>query len=225
MTASSEGSTRPFKGQQCQKTGIRKDLPLCADWPKCSLAVSGEIITSLLGCRMLIQSARFTWTERSRDRRASQSQIVSSFIKQMWLSFISRIVIGAGYNTELFQLSLCSSTYLKPLRLFCLLSAPWWFYPAWGIMALCCLVQPERSLGLFLQQPFQAANQNCTSMLSLLLEIISFIYLNIINWENPYYLVPFKYRIRWSEEVVSPSKLSLIFEIAVYLQSFRFTAF
>lgn len=98
MTASSEGSTRPFKGQQCQKTGIRKDLPLCADWPKCSLAVSGEIITSLLGCRMLIQSARFTWTERSRDRRASQSQIVSSFIKQMWLSFISRIVIGAGYK-------------------------------------------------------------------------------------------------------------------------------
>lgn len=98
MTASSEGSTRPFKGRQCRKTGIRKDLALCADWPKCSLAVSGEIITSLLGCRILIQSARFTWTERSRDRHASQSQIVSSFVRQRWLSFISYILIGAGYK-------------------------------------------------------------------------------------------------------------------------------
>lgn len=80
------------------KTGIRKGLALCADWPKCSLAVSGEIITSLPGCRILMQSARFTWAESSRDRRASQSEIVSSFVEQRWLSFISYVLLGAGYK-------------------------------------------------------------------------------------------------------------------------------
>lgn len=80
------------------KIGIRKGLALCADWPKCSLAVSGEIITSLLGCRILMQSARFTWTESSRDRRVSQNAIVSSFIKKRWLSFISYVLIGARYK-------------------------------------------------------------------------------------------------------------------------------
>lgn len=101
-----------------------------------------------------------------------------------------------GINTELFQWSLCSSSCLKPLRLFCLLSAPWWFYPEWGIMAPWCLVQPERSLGLFILQPFRAANQSYTSVLSLLLEIIIFIYFTLINWKIDIILYLLK-RIRW----------------------------
>lgn len=39
---------------ECQKADIRKALTLYADWPKCSLAVSGKIVPSLLGCRILI---------------------------------------------------------------------------------------------------------------------------------------------------------------------------
>lgn len=104
------------------KTGIRKGLALCADWPKCSLAVSGEIITSLLGCRILMQSARFTWTESSRDRRASQNEIVSSFVERRWLSFISYVLLGAGYKyraisvESLFQqLSQTSQVILLPV--------------------------------------------------------------------------------------------------------------